>query len=1573
MELRNPRVKCHPYNPGPLEPFDQILELELSNDPVLGCFAPGAESWGRMRFMDQPNLSVEACALLENFLALAETADTLAKNCSMSPLKNVRLMYISVLSPETFAKMRATKKTPRTMIDKTYSSHVLRLVVSSRDRMDEWDLGQHTFGNLQKAINSQSVRLQETKAARVRPRKTPEERARDEKERQRKREKKEREKQAAKRRRERERTTRDLERRLNKAKSDEEKAVAGDALAAFMMDLEAEEGEPDAEEVVMEEKEGEERYPVAAEEPPWEKWKREGHFRGIWDTSAVPVFENPKANFRGQGPPPLYSYVHQATANTYRQMVDKYMHSRPVVNDPLDINDPDSSYNPVNVFSPMGNFLRRQQRLLSHKLYAKLPQAVEAKDENDTEGAANRLRLQMAKVQQEIRPDKWLETQGPLSAPPLYEDDEEREFAPEAVLGWPTPYDGETCWLLDLEDFRAATFRYRLFPWAGRVASNDDTTAAREKRAFVDGTPGVSALTRSFLLPGGVLHAEELLGPGERALMSRVMTHRDDVEALYDHQVNMKPVAGGGAMTMRRWGLDNLRRFAEMEAALKKKDPEEKWLEDTITGARYTDKAREMRARTQQDCIDVFQTNLHTAEASAPMAVRSAAKWYNDGCDRARENKTWFNMSFPHDRKHNNLSVLGDAVAAEMDELEQLFFVSKGHELIMAKLLGGLQVFVPFHTAKGVKTAGIHPNFLNQSKAGSTGKSFLDEVVKAHFIPNTFMMAGRLTPQFMTGSDYPPDEDGYIQYYHHMQFFFDEMPQGLLEYDDDGAAQSKFSSDNTSLSETVKTIQTLGLWTWVGPLMDTTGKSADRGRGQINVRCEVAFHCNTNASLLNVSHASMSRNIVSYAKQFRQETEESVRPNVTAKMTQESNMSPVDVEKRHRRVQRWHRNQFIASLVSAMIEGAVIEPIDTSCTDRIYQWVQQNAHKGDLMGFDMPRNFDMFRSIVQALVLFELCHRMFDMVGAPFAQRAWTFHDVLWFQKHLVSTTEHATIAFGLMRSSFENSDLVATTKLLYEYATDVHKASSALAVDEDERNKARLDKENDNRRKMGAAPLVALHSTKEAEAEKDRTVLETVEQPASKTYYRELRIRKPRVFSSAGGKNVNQLVKQLAAKLYSLRAPHSWAYHLTQDGIVQALHALRGRSSSATFFRSEDDTPVNVRCAEILRLETDEIVLGLVLPDVEKERDRVFKLEASLLRVIQAVLQHEYCSTARDFVYGASLPDLPHVLGVVSVHDHGGVGVLRVANDKGDEEPLMEDIDKWFVTRFNARIDVGKLVLRAFPSNDPVELMFHAFLFQAPHYEIRPPYPTHEPAFFAGEFLTRRKCHQLRAAKQKKRRMLTEAEQEPRLADQPLLVRRELSLDKMVLDRASSHAKERSRLQHLGRGRSGMTARVAALLEGGLNGDNLARLAVGWLNLWANDTEPLDFVYLCNPSKVLERQFKRKRKRDAEWTWPLRESQQHPFTSMALNADDGSRKNYHCCVSRYRDTVKTHQDTSINHKDATLCIDNYLWTVRNGVLCPKSAPDPFAEERVELGAHSLMQQDVDIDEDQLAELVLAH
>jgi hypothetical protein len=1489
-ELRNPRINAHPYQPLLMDDPNlfEVLELELQGD----LFAPGAQSFGLLATDRKLNLTRDTEELMENFLALVECASRLCAKCPSTTIRQVELAYIAIMTPEMYAKMMSlprAQRSPANMYEKNFSSHVLRATVRHSEVPNQpWS---HTFANLQKAVNSQAARLKfredKLQGKASKPRKKP-------------------------------------------RRQREEKGSDDDG-------SQAEEGEE-------EDNDEEEQQPETMES----KWRRYAEF-GVWERGLLPVFENPKPRGVSAAPVVRYTYVHEATENSYKQMVDKLFHADRA--ELHDISDPRSSYNPVNVFSPRGNFLRRQTRLMRHPLYADVGRRYDhrpARGEDTVERRLSRQKRAKRSVQQEARGDLCIASDALGLTLPGESDGAPRQLRSNGVRGYPVGYGGQLCWLLDTEDFTAATWRHRKFPWASR-ASEDDL---REQRAYVRSAPSIDPGIPAFLLPDTVSSPAELLSAGERALMGRVLQDRAGLESLYQRQVNMVSTTGNGAMTMRRWGTDNILRGKRMGEELARKFPGDAWKTDRALGERYVAYKRELLVLAQQDCIDEFAAKVHSVETTASMARRSIAKWYNDGVSKAQDAGHEFIMSFPHDKKHNNLSVFGDAMAREIEELEGLCFVAENHDIIMAKLLAALQVHVPFKTVDGREVCGIHVSFILQSVQGSTGKSFAEKVAMLHLIIGSYLANTRITPQFLTGSDAPPDEHGYIQLYHKILFFQDEMQDGMLEYKEEGQAGRVFTMQSP-LADMIRTVQTRGEYMWLGPILDN-GKGAGgpqtswRQNGQINVHCECLINCCTNSDLAKFAHNGLSRNVVCRFKQAADDGEEdSTRPDTSAKMAAAARMSLVTIERRRRRFQRWHRNQFIASIDGQLVEGAVpgYEPIDTACARQFHHWVKRSAKRLGLAGFDQPRNLDIFVSLCQGAVLFEACHRMFDVVGAPFAKRPFTFRDMLWMQKHRVATLEHAVFAFGIMRGTFEDNDVLLTNKLVYEWAYDTH-------VKHNERLRARPANGDGGGlivlpRYMPGVVVAADPDVFERRA----NAIVREESGGITTHHMEWRVKNCSALAQGGSasSSAEHLAKQLAVALATYKSDLPWASGLTEGAIAAALtRMLHTKTTVPLWASSRRSGFVRMRHGVYrkaqLQLAGRDVVLASWEADVDAERARVMGMQTNLLTAIQGVLQHAHCRTPRDFLYGASCPGLPHLFDYVVC----GVGAanapqLTVMNADSVEEPLLEEVDDYFIAQFNAKINVGPYVLRAYPSNHPVELMRQVFLFQVP-YDIRPPYPVHDSLFFLTEYRTRRKLSQQRTARQRHQRRLMA--QDAVSVESSLLIR-EREQAQVVLENATSLARQASELSSVVGSRAGLTPRLVALLDREPPPNTLERWAVMWLRMWNADVAPIHLllVELANP----KRKPPRKRNNDRSDAWPLPPALQHPLTTLEVKSSPETAMAMKSFMTQYSSSVKTHSDVTVDREQAKVVIDGDVYRVRAGGLQLDSAQDEFAQERHEM------------------------
>lgn len=1429
----NPLVIQHPYQPENDEKhkirpgIDQVLELDVSDD----VFAPGSRSWGNMRKAQFANLCAQMDDLIENFLATAEGAHVLS--LKHGQLTNVRLMYIAILSPETYCKMKAQGITsPKQMADKNYSSHLLRLVATPRPYEDMSMNGKHTFANIQMAINTQADRI-----------------------------------------------------KLKEKQTKKRKSRDG--------------GDGDEED----------------NESEFERWQRVGHL-GVYQLSDVPVFLNPDS--RNRGASKIYSYVHQASQASYFRLVNNYLHTRTIGHGQpqREIRESDHPANPKNAFSVMNNWLKRVAKLAQRDVYAvdnsKQQHIFQASLEVDDSRRNERRvrRHQPTKhLQPEIRFEEWF-AQKP--GEPLLAStgpNGEQEIRIDALDHLKTPYNGETCWLLDINDFNAATFRHRLFPWAVETAS---TGVSREKRAFVQNMADISSIMQ-FILPAGVSNAAALLTSGEAAVEKCVLKSEAELIKLYDHQVNMQPMLGQG-ITMRRWTAENMRREGEMTRRLEKEFPDEATHRSEV----YLDRKRQLLVMHRLQCVDEFVAKMYTAEVTASKARRSLVKYFEDRRADAEEKKEPFIISCPRDRVHNNLSCLGDALVGEMEELDSLMFIHHGHDKIIMKLVGALQLHIPFEGPDGKRIAKLHEYSIDQSTQGGLGKSNSLEVFLMHLLPETYISTSKLTPQFLSGTDASPDEDGWTQKYHKMIIAQDEMQSDLFEphTSSKGGSNNSSGGNGHSLAQIIKSVMTGGKYVNLFPLKsnDDTGIRKD---GEIKVRCELMMYICTNRALTDYAQAGMSRCLIEYAKPFSRD-EYPDRPSINVLMTNEANPNPVNRYRLKARFDKWRRNQFLASIVGQIIEGGVKDPIDMSCTDQIYNWVQEVAPMFNLSGFGAPRNMDHYRTRVQGLVLYEVFHKMFDIVGAPFASRPWTFQDVLWFTKHMVSTTEHATIAFGMTRSLFENEALMLTTRLLYEWAcslVDKHKHRSQPTAD---------------------GTIVYQTNWKDLAVYDRKAVSNT-------SFYHQIEITSPSCFRADQSQRSEQLLEDLTKELTAFRALHQWGSSLTPDLILRTLQKLQETSLGVPVYQETSYGVEQLKKEPFvhrmqLKMDSKNIWIPCVKPTCAEENARAAQLKAELFKALSFVLNHPYASK-RDLLYGMGRTSTPNLFEVISIREGSHKDGDRTLHITGDvSTPLLRDIDEHFISQFNQKINVGKYMHRAYPSNDPLTLMQQLYLFQIP-YEIHPPYPTHDPLYFTEDYRARRKMDEYRS-KELQQLQLVIREMRLRESQTPALLEEE-EIQRGALERMVRLHDMNQELAELSTLRNGITPKMKAIL--GRKQTNPFAIAA---QMWLRQPEHSQPIYpylipLANPTQLrneYERASTKRRKAIPEN--PLPSCLEHPFTTLQISDKRATALLRY--TSMYNLNVKTIQD--VEQTGHLLTIDKVQYKVRKSVLLPATIRDEYDE-----------------------------
>jgi hypothetical protein len=305
----------------------------------------------------------------------------------------------------------------------------------------------------------------------------------------------------------------------------------------------------------------------------------------------------------------------------------------------------------------------------------------------------------------------------------------------------------------------------------------------------------------------------------------------------------------------------------------------------------------------------------------------------------------------------------------------------------------------------------------------------------------------------------------------------------------------------------------------------------------------------------------------------------------------------------------------------------------------------------------------------------------------------------------------------------------------------------------------------------------------------------------------------------------------------------------------------------------------------------------------------RVDATEASLKAALKRVLEHAFCATKRDFVYGAPRTGRPDLLDVLSVQPQDPTTnplELKVINSMQEEEYLTEDIDDYFIRQFNTKMDFGTYILRAYPSNHPTTLMQQLFMLQPPI--IRPPYPTHDALFFPEEY-HRRRNWQLDRMANRKRLQLNDCPQ-GRLAQV-----QEKGLELEIFQRAR---------------RQGVNDCPAPPRQ---------LMSSEWMQ--HDRSKPIHplLVTLSNP-----RPWKPKKKSPPP-EWPLPSHLQHPWTTMQLEDSHDRTEQF---LSLYSDSVKTLSDVVVHEKESCLDIVGHgRFRIYNQQLDPYDDPPPPQIEEI--------------------------
>lgn len=1331
--LTNAFIDQHPYLPDrdaktQIRPKTcQVIDVEIPHR----VFLPAAKAFGQFTQSGDVNLARRYADLIENMAALAQVALSLSRRpAPHAQIGDVRLLYYSILDPETFVQMREDGQTPATKPLKAYHSHLLRLVTTVPRRCgDSEEIPpdepmRHTFANMQKYINTQRERLAaEAEKGKRRPKKSKKDEDEDE-------------------------------------ESETERKLREEAI-----ELER---------------------------------KRDLSY-GLSNPSTLPRFVNPQQRFFAREAllglaqtGGKLQWLPYADASKWRQLVDAVLaRDSATVPSVGDINDPENPYNPAVVFSPQLAFLHRRHYMTRRPEAALLYEQHKARHDLRGEDV----------YQDEINQRKWYGWKRGSRGKNMTVGG---EFNLGGVEYYATPYDGETCWLLDIEHFRPETWRDTLFPWATEHVSADNHDETREYvlRAPLRGTMDTSLLT------------------GVERRMVETMYHDTaaEVETQFRHQVNMRPMIASG-FTKQQWIADCRRNREAAVARVDKEFAGRDMSRSDVQQARL-ERQREEVLKAKVNNVQQFIKHIFSAEPTNSLTGRAIAKWFKTKEREARVAGKPLTFSHPREYKNHNLSSFGDLMRKEAEELTHLCFVESGHESLVRFLLAALQVHIrecmPTHT-------------LSHSRDGGINKSFLLKLLCKHLIEGTTKWATKITAAAFSASDVPPDENGRINTFDGHILIIDELLPSMVDSNATagGAGSSGQSNDLPSIIKSIMTSCMYGIAACaISSGRDGAASTHRRQSEQIIADCRSSFLMNTNKGPEEFTPPFLDRSLVTQSvyvdKLVNMQT-----GGVPQMMNHEAAQTEENRQRTHARYDRWHRNQCFSYIIGALLEsGDLLDGfIDSQCAYAVYKWVTEDQDRFDLSNFERPRTFDQYKAMCQGAVLLDLMDKMFDIPGAPMHNRDWDWRYLFqFFEKHLVVLQEHAVFALGMIRVKFENVEYMQSRDLLYKWL----------------RVQWRDSDRRDERRLLDDAAKARQSITMWTSAPKrppPRDVVQFVitttqtdgsSSPSSGLY--EWTVKNPSIFTESSAspsssavtanRDSSKQLQQLANALIRFNERDGGIYRGLKFGaVLGALKRMQDTQVAAPLWYEnscrgagqpqylpsttetqrtrqlvlQHDWSAETGRVSVLRVP---VVMGTGEIDVERPQTTATCLHDA----VEYVLQSEH-SARRDLVYGARDVRIPDVWQTISLRSsqelqrehlrtmkqtHNVVTYDEDGNPTIEGDDILEPLDTYFLRRFYLKHGVPKVLRWLYPPGDPVHLMRVLFLLYWP-YEMSVPYPMHHPNYFEGESDRRRDEARQRNAK-KRHLVLQEAEQKS-------LAERDAELDVLMLERAMAVSRKKRRM----------------------------------------------------------------------------------------------------------------------------------------------------------------------------------
>jgi hypothetical protein len=497
------------------------------------------------------------------------------------------------------------------------------------------------------------------------------------------------------------------------------------------------------------------------------------------------------------------------------------------------------------------------------------------------------------------------------------------------------------------------------------------------------------------------------------------------------------------------------------------------------------------------------------------------------------------------------------------------------------------------------------------------------------------------------------------------------------------------------------------------------------------------------------------------------------------------------------------------------MESKDLPNIDCSIVRALWQWLAEVQHfEGfNLSGLDQPRTFEQVNAHTQPLVLWDVFDQIFDLPNAPLFNAEWNWDYIfVWIEPRLVALTEHATLAFGMMRNRFENLAYMQTKDLVYRWLRSKHKQFKVENDDND-----------------------SIPSSADAEQQQQQRGFSGVGNGSMRVWTSAPRDRFRWRYRSIGEGRLRG-IRWLCAEAHNPEFLHGLdvnahqrtskhrdgegAYHWQVQKMAGAMTEFNTRHHCYPALRTETIArsllEMLTTLVSVPTWENDQrhnyIYQAQQLSIVRDEADNTFSIyvpmslhhdevlgESRLITntclkdALRYVIQTEDC-TAREILYGATHERIPEVWQTISLLSREQLGDMdikpahnvTVRDHDGRVLPegheIVGDLDQWFIDQFDIRHGFPELLRYLYPPRNPIDRMMELWFYtKMPYDRQRIPYPMHHEAYFPGA-LRAQKDITLSSNRYKRQRLLLEGPAEDR---------------KEHKDRISALISERSGTQH--------------------------------------------------------------------------------------------------------------------------------------------------------------------------------